>query len=107
MISSVAAKNFDVTFDPSLSFDKHIKVIPKTALCNIAKILFFLSKADAETENVLFSVLPRASTKSLQMVQNAAATTRLLKVRTTVHIRTEQQVNPDPGKTLCYEYNTL
>uniref|UniRef100_A0A667Z0D5 Reverse transcriptase domain-containing protein n=1 Tax=Myripristis murdjan TaxID=586833 RepID=A0A667Z0D5_9TELE len=85
---SVAAKNLGVTFDPCLSFDRHIKDITKTAyfhLRNIAQIRSSLSMADTETLihalvsarldycNVLFSGLPRASTKSLQMVQNAAA----------------------------------
>ena len=49
---SVAAKNLGVTFDLSLSFDKHIKEITKTAffhLRNIATIKCSLSMADAET----------------------------------------------------------
>uniref|UniRef100_A0A4W6D5N5 Reverse transcriptase domain-containing protein n=1 Tax=Lates calcarifer TaxID=8187 RepID=A0A4W6D5N5_LATCA len=72
----------------TLSFDQHIKDITKTAffhLRNIARIRSFLSMADAEILvhafvssrldycNVLLSGLPRTSTKSLQMVQNAAA----------------------------------
>lgn len=73
-----------VKFDPTLSFDQHSK-----GTCfeerYIAKIVCFLSRADAETLihafvsskldncNVLLSGLPRASMKSVQGVQNAAA----------------------------------
>uniref|UniRef100_A0A4W6F8H6 Reverse transcriptase domain-containing protein n=1 Tax=Lates calcarifer TaxID=8187 RepID=A0A4W6F8H6_LATCA len=85
---STTAKNLGVTLDRTLSFDQHIKDITKTAffhLRNIARIRSFLSMADAEILvhafvssrldycNVLLSGLPRTSTKSLQMVQNAAA----------------------------------
>ena len=85
---SSTVKNLGVTFDSTFSFDQHIKEITKITfyyLRNIAKIRSFLSTADAEILihafvlsrldycNALFSGLPRESTKSLQMVQNAAA----------------------------------
>ena len=85
---SSTVKNLGVTFDSTLSFDQDIKEITKIAfhhLRNIAKIRSFLSTVDAEILihdfvsprldycNALFSGLPRESTKSLQMVQNAAA----------------------------------
>ena len=75
-------------FDRSLSLDSHIKNVTKIAffhLRNIAKIRPMLTMADAETIihafvtsrldycNVLYSGLPACSTKSLQLVQNAAA----------------------------------
>ena len=85
---SSKVKNLGVTFDPALSFDYHIKDITKIAffhLRNIAKIRPLLNMSDAETLihafvssrldycNVLFSGLPKCSTKNLQLVQNAAA----------------------------------
>ncbi len=48
---SLTAKNLGVTFDPTLSFDQHIKEITKITffhLRNIAKMRSFLSLADAE-----------------------------------------------------------
>ena len=88
MYFSSTVKNLGVTFDSTLSLDQHIKEITKIAfyhLCNIAEIRSFLSTTDAEILihtfvlswldycNALFLGLLRESTKSLQMVQNAAA----------------------------------
>lgn len=85
---SPTVKNLGVIFDPSLSFQTHIKAITKTAffhLCNISKIRPILTMTDAEILihafvssrsdycNVLFSSLPKTTIKSLQLVQNAAA----------------------------------
>ncbi|XP_067097450.1 uncharacterized protein [Osmerus mordax] len=85
---SQLVKNLGVTMDPDLSFEYHIKQITRTAffhLRNIAKILKFLSKDDAEKLihafvtsrldycNVLFSGLPITHLKNVQRVQNAAA----------------------------------
>ncbi|XP_072770846.1 uncharacterized protein [Nerophis lumbriciformis] len=81
-------KNLGIIFDPTLSFESHIKSVTKTAffhLRNIAKIRSILSTSDAEIIihafvtsrldycNVLFSGLPMSSIKKLQLVQNAAA----------------------------------
>uniref|UniRef100_A0A671Y9A2 Reverse transcriptase domain-containing protein n=1 Tax=Sparus aurata TaxID=8175 RepID=A0A671Y9A2_SPAAU len=98
---SSTVKNLGVTFDSTLSFDQHIKEITKIAfyhLRNIAKIRSFLSTADAEILIHAFvssrldycnasglSGLPCESTKSLQMVQNAAARV-LTRTRTFYHI---------------------
>ncbi|XP_061911245.1 uncharacterized protein LOC133655271 [Entelurus aequoreus] len=87
-------------FDPTLSFESHIKSVTKTAffhLRNIAKIRSILSTSDTEVIihafvtsrldycNILFSGLPMSSIKRLQLVQNAAA--RLLtKTRKFDHI---------------------
>ncbi len=85
---SFTAWYLGVTFDPTLLFYQHIKEITEFAffqLHNIAKIMSFLSLADAEILihtfvsfrldycNVLLSGLPHMSPESLQMVQNAAA----------------------------------
>ena len=85
---SPCVKNLGVLLDPLLSFNQHVKSITKIAffhLRNIAKIRPMLSTADAETLihafissrldycNALFSGLPSSTTKSLQLVQNAAA----------------------------------
>lgn len=81
-------RNLGVTFDPTLTFQTHIKEITKTAffhLRNIAKIRPALSRRSAEVVihalvssrldycNVLFSGLPISTTRSLQLVQNSAA----------------------------------
>ncbi|XP_061907768.1 uncharacterized protein LOC133652732, partial [Entelurus aequoreus] len=95
-----SVKNLGIIFDPTLSFESHIKSVTKTAffhLRNIAKIRSILSTSDAEIIihafvtsrldycNVLFSGLPMSSIKRLQLVQNAAA--RLLtKTRKFDHI---------------------
>ncbi|XP_061759223.1 probable RNA-directed DNA polymerase from transposon BS isoform X1 [Nerophis ophidion] len=83
-----SVKNLGIIFDPTLSFESHIKSVTKTAffhLRNIAKIRSILSTKDAEIIihafvtsrldycNVLFSGLPMSSIKRLQLVQNAAA----------------------------------
>ena len=49
--SNKTVKDLGVTLDPDLSFDKHIKIVSRTAffhLRNIVKIRNFLSKNDAE-----------------------------------------------------------
>ena len=49
---SLTAKNLGVVFDPTLSFDQHIKEVTKTAffhLRSIDKIRSFLSIPDPET----------------------------------------------------------
>ena len=81
-------KNLGVTFDSNISFHQHIKEITKIAfyhLHNIATIRSFLSTTDAKFLidafvlsrldycNALFCGLLCESTKSLLMVQNAAA----------------------------------
>lgn len=81
-------RNLGVTFDPTLTFQSHIKEITKTAyfhLRNISKIRPSLSLRSAEVVlhalvssrldycNVLFSGLPISTTRSLQIVQNSAA----------------------------------
>ena len=85
---SASVKNLGVLFDPQLCFDQHIRSITRIAffhLRNIARIRPMLSAADAETLihafvssrldycNALFSGLPNSTTKSLQLVHNAAA----------------------------------
>ena len=81
-------RNLGVIFDPTLTFQTHIKEITKMAffhLPNIAKIRPALSQCSAEVVlhelvsslldyfNVLFSGLPISTTRSLQLVQNSAA----------------------------------
>ena len=85
---SSTVKNLGVTFDSTLSSDQHIKEMTMFAfyqLHNKAEARSFLSTADAQILihasvwsgldfcTALFSGLRRESTKSLQMVQNAAA----------------------------------
>ncbi|XP_072770121.1 uncharacterized protein [Nerophis lumbriciformis] len=95
-----SVKHLGINFDPTLSFELHIKSVTKTAffyLRNIAKICSILSTSDAEIIiyafvtsrldycKVLFSGLPMSSIKRLQLVQNAAA--RLLtRIRKFDHI---------------------
>jgi hypothetical protein len=85
---SASVRNLGVLFDPQLCFEQHVRSITRIAffhLRNIAKIRTMLSAADAETLihafissrldycNSLFSGLPNSTTKSLQLVQKAAA----------------------------------
>ncbi|XP_073320704.1 uncharacterized protein [Pagrus major] len=85
---STHIRNLGVIFDPTLTFQTHIKEITRTAffhLRNIAKIRPALSRRSAEVVlhalvssrldycNVLFSGLPICTTRSLQLVQNSAA----------------------------------
>uniref|UniRef100_A0A8C5AGF3 Reverse transcriptase domain-containing protein n=1 Tax=Gadus morhua TaxID=8049 RepID=A0A8C5AGF3_GADMO len=85
---SASVRNLGVLFDPQLCFDQHIRSITRIAffhLRNIARIRSMLSVVDAETLihafvssrldycNALFSGLPNSTTKSLQLVHNAAA----------------------------------
>uniref|UniRef100_A0A8C5CK28 Reverse transcriptase domain-containing protein n=1 Tax=Gadus morhua TaxID=8049 RepID=A0A8C5CK28_GADMO len=85
---SASVKNLGVLFDPHLCFDQHIRSITRIAffhLRNIARIRPMLSAVDAETLihafvssrldycNALFLGLPNSTTKSLQLVHNAAA----------------------------------
>ena len=81
-------KNLGVTFDSTLSFDQHIKEMTTISfyqLRSIAENRSYLTTPDSEIPihafvssrldycNALLSGLPLESTKSLQMVQNAAA----------------------------------
>ena len=85
---SASVKNLGVLFDPQLCFDQHVRSITRNAffhLRNIEKLTPMLSAADAETLihafissrldycNSLFSGLPNSTTRSLQLLQNAAA----------------------------------
>lgn len=76
---SQSVKNLGIFFDPSLTFDPHIKNFTKSAffhLCNTARIRPILSISDAEILLCIHSLNPEltTATRDLQLVQNAAAT---------------------------------
>ena len=85
---SASVRHLGVQFDPQLCFDQHVRSITRNAffhLRNIEKLTPMLSAADAETLihsfissrldyfKSLFLGLPNSTTRSLQLVQNAAA----------------------------------
>ena len=86
--SNTSVKNLGVTIDAELNFNTHINNVTKIAffhLRNIARIRAYLTLDDAKTLihafvfsrldycNALLSGLPKKTTDSLQLVQNAAA----------------------------------
>ncbi|TWW55907.1 hypothetical protein D4764_09G0009570 [Takifugu flavidus] len=85
---SLSVKNLGVTFDQNISFNSHIKTVSRSAffhLRNITRIRKLLTRHDAEKLvhafvtsrldycNSLLSGCPNNSSRSLQLIQNAAA----------------------------------
>ena len=98
-VSSV--KNLGVTFEPDLSFDKHISLVCKSSYFNIRQIRQFSSVLDRNSSillanslvssrldfcNSLYYNLPKRAVKRLQLVQNSLARAVVPSVKKFDHI---------------------